>query len=393
MKLQGSRLKIKALKTRKDWKSVLECCEEAFVIHPWDITTAREAAEACEQLEFHAVAQWLLESVQTQATEADFFRHLAHVQELNAAWHKAISAWERVKKIEPNDEVAGRKINALSANATIQRAGLTDAIDKRNEEAAAAKNAGPDPAELAAMALQKLSPEDRLQKEIQDDPNRVGSYLELAEIYKSRSQLEEAEKVLARGLKIQPNDETLRLNHADIQISRLLDAVEKLTKKSQERPQDEAIKAKLNQYSSMLTDYELKEYSRRSKLNPGDPGLQLQLGIRLAKAGKHQEAIAAFQQARNSPAHRVEALHQAGLCFEATGVLKLAERNYQEALKAADPDDLTVINALRYRLGRAAEAQGNVQAAEEHYNEVAANDYSYLDVAERLRKLNENRGE
>jgi hypothetical protein len=81
-------------------------------------------------------------------------------------------------------------------------------------------------------------------------------------------------------------------------------------------------------------------------------------------------------------------LHQQGLSFEAEGALKLAERSYQDALKGADPEDLTTLNALHYRLGRVYEAMGNSTAAEEHYNEVAANDYGYLDVAERLRSLN-----
>ena len=43
--------------------------------------------------------------------------------------------------------------------------------------------------------------------------------------------------------------------------------------------------------------------------------------------------------------------------------------------------------ALHYRLGRVAEALGNNEAAEEHYNEVAAKDYTFLDVAQRLRRL------
>ena len=384
-RLQTIRLRVKGSKSKSNWKGVLETCEEAFVIHPWDISASRDAAEACEHLEILPVAQWLLESVQAQATEADFFRHLAHVEELNTAWHKAIQAWERVKKIDPTDEMASRKINALSADATIQRAGLNDAIDKRNEAAAAP--ATPDPAEIEARAMQKLSPEERLLKEIRDHPDRIGPHIELADLYRHRSQLEEAEKALARGLKAHPNDESLKLNHAEVQVSRLQNAIEVYTKRSREKPQDETLKAKLRQYTTMLMDYEIKEYSRRAKANPQDHGVQLQLGIRLARAGKHQEAIAAFQQARNHPASRVEALHQAGLSFEATGVLKLAERNYQDALKAADPTEVTILNALHYRLGRVAEAQGNTQAAEEHYNEVAANDYSYLDVAERLKNL------
>jgi tetratricopeptide (TPR) repeat protein len=137
----------------------------------------------------------------------------------------------------------------------------------------------------------------------------------------------------------------------------------------------------------MLNDYEIKEFRRRLAIQPEDQGLQLQLGMRLAKAGKHDEAIAAFQKASGNPALRVQTLHQAGLSFEARGVLKLAERSYQDALKAADPADINTLNALHYRLGRVAEAQGNTSIAEEHFNEVAANDYSYLDVAQRLKNL------
>lgn len=385
-RLQGVRLKVKTARAQSKWKGVIEACEEAFVVSPWDISASREAAEACEHLEYHAVAQWLLESVQNQATDADFFRHLAHVEELNAAWPKAIAAWERVKKLDPHDELANRKINALSASATIQRSGLNESIDKHNE-AAAAGPAPPDESELAAMALQKLTPEQRFLKEIQEHPDHVGPYLDLAELFKGRNQLEDAEKVLARGLKANPADETLRFNHAEVQIGRLRNAIEKLTQRNRDNPQDETTKAKLHQYTTMLADYELKEFGRRAKLNPQDLDVQFQLGLRLSRAGKHQEAIASFQLARNHPTHRVEALHQAGLSFEATGVLKLAERNFQDALKAADPADVTTINALHYRLGRVAEAQGNTQAAEDHYNEVAANDYSYLDVADRLKNL------
>ena len=137
----------------------------------------------------------------------------------------------------------------------------------------------------------------------------------------------------------------------------------------------------------MLIEYEVKEYRRRVKLSPGDSRLYYELGLRLAKAGQHKDAIASFQQARSSPALRVDALQQAGLSFEAEGQLKLALRQYEDALKSADTEDFNVLNSLHYRLGRVNEAMGNNEAAEAHYNEVAANDYGYLDVAQRLRSL------
>src|SRR4051812_15781090 len=229
MSVQKIRLGAKMSKSKGNWKAVLETCEEAFVVNPWDVGTARDAAEACEHLEYLLVAQWLLESVQAQATEADFFRQLAHVEELNAAWQKAIQAWERVKKLDPNDETASRKINALSANATIQRAGLGDAIDKRNEAAAAP--AAPDQSEIEAQAMAKLSPEDRLLREIQNHPDRISPHLELADLFKQRNQLEDAEKVLARGLKAHPKEESLQLAHAEVQVSRLQNAIEVLTRR------------------------------------------------------------------------------------------------------------------------------------------------------------------
>lgn len=381
-RIQPIRLKAKASKG-KNWAHVLELCEEAFLHNPWDVGVARDAAEAAEHLDYKLLAQWLVESVQAQASDADFFRFAAHIQELNESWQKAIQCWERVKKIDPNDETANRKINSLSANATIQRSGLDEAVDRRMEP----KPAGPDPAEIEEMRLQKLSPEERLRNEIREDPERVGPYLQLADHYKMRGQLVEAEKVLARGLMANPKDETLQQAHAEVQIDRLRRAIEAWSRRRRERPGDETAKAKLDQLDGMLTDYEIKTLRRRLALHPEDQGLQLQLGMRLAKAGRHDEAIAAFQQARGNPALKVQALHQAGLSFEATGVLKLAERSYQDALKAADPADTHTRNALHYRLGRVAEAQGNTQLAEEHYNEVAAHDYSYLDVARRLKDL------
>ena len=150
----------------------------------------------------------------------------------------------------------------------------------------------------------------------------------------------------------------------------------------------ERVKAKLDQLTQLLSDYEIKEFRRRVSLSPEDTNLHYQLGLCLARAGQHDQAIAEFQQARNSPALKVQALHQVGLSFEANGALKLADRAYRDALKGLEADDVASFNALHYRLGRVAEALGNTEAAEEHYNEVAANDYTYLDVAERLRNLN-----
>ncbi len=59
-------------------------------------------------------------------------------------------------------------------------------------------------AKLERLKQEQLTPEQRLVKEILTDPKAVHAYLDLAEIYRNRSDLDKAEKVLAKGLKANP---------------------------------------------------------------------------------------------------------------------------------------------------------------------------------------------
>jgi len=380
-------MKARSARGKQNFTGCLEICEEAFGNNPWDVSAAREAAEAAEMLDLFALAQWYLESVQAVAgKDAEFFRHMAHVQELCEAWPKAIGAWEVVKKLDPYDDEAERKIKGLAASATIKRANYEDAIDERKVE----PKESPEEVQerLEQLKLEKLSPEERLQREIKKDPTQVWPYIELADIYRKRSQLETAEKILGAGLKSASRDPALLMNYAEVQMTRLRQALDKLTKRVDDDPTDEPAKAKLEQIRRMLLDYEIKEFRRRVALSPEDHNLHFQLGKALARDGKHAEAIGEFQVAKGSPSLKVQSMLQAGLSFEADGRGKLAERTYLEALKSLEEGDTENFNALHYQLGRVNETLGNMEAAEEHYNEVAANDYTYRDVAQRLRNLN-----
>jgi tetratricopeptide (TPR) repeat protein len=385
-KNQPIRLRAKASKAKGNHQHVLVICEEAFVNNPWDVGASREAAEAAEQLGYHALAEWYVECVQEVTKDLDFLKFSARVHESNESWHKAIACWERVKKLSPNDQDANRQINALSASSTIKRAGLDEALEKR------ASAAAPEPAEsleakLERLKQEQLSPEQRLIKEILADPTATHAYVDLADIYKQRNDLEKAEKVLAKGLKANPDDQALKAVHEDTQISRLKQAIEKQTQKVRERPDDTEPKVRLDQLTQMLDKYEVEAFRRRVNLRPEDGGLHYQLGLVLQRIGSYDEAIAEYQQARSSAAHKIPASCQLGLCFEAISAWKLADRTYREALKGLEEEDQQSFLRLHYRLGRVAEAMGNTESAQEHYNEVAAIDYTYEDVAERLRRL------
>lgn len=385
-RLQPIRMSARSSQKKGKYAEALATCEDGFTHNPWDIDTARIAADAAEGLGLKELAAWLLEVVHAQGeNDGDFLRHEARIHELNESWGKAIACWERVKKVLPNDQEAGRKANEMAAKATIKKSGLGEALDERSRRDPAAEARE---LEMEEMKRRALTPEQRAMKEIEANPQAVGPYMALADTYKLEGRLDEAEQILARGIKANPDDNYLKGVYAEVQIQRMKRAIDALNRRLQKTPADAEAKVKLEQLTAHLSAYEIKELRRRAGLRPDDMNLRLLLGQALAKAGKHDEAIAEYQQARKSTPHAVQANLLAGQSFEANDQVKLAERHYQDALRAADPTDQATVNNLHYRLGRIAESQGNKTEAEEHYNEVAANDYGYLDVAQRLRDLN-----
>src|SRR5271163_1534576 len=147
-------MRAKSAKSKGNHTHAIELCEDAFVNNPWDVGAARVAAEAAEQAGLLVLAQWFVETVQTNSKDVDFFKFSAHIHEINESWQKAISCWEHVKKLNPNDQEASRTINALSAAGTIKRAGLEDSLDQRAHAAAT-----PEPAESMDEQLKRLKQE------------------------------------------------------------------------------------------------------------------------------------------------------------------------------------------------------------------------------------------
>lgn len=393
-RLQPIRMRARSAVSKGKNDEALDHCEDAFGHNPWDYHTAQIAAEAAEALKNAELARWLLESVAAQGGEDyKFFRHLAHVYEINQEFERAILCWQKVRQLNPQDDEAHRKIKGLSASETIHRAGLDHAIRRdESSDQFAQREEQELQAGLDELRREAVTPEVRLRQLIEAEPQRVGPYLELADLFRRGNRLDEAEKILAQGVKAIPGEDLLLEAHADTQISRLRRAQAGWKRKVAEHPDDPSLPAKLEQVTAMLAEYEMKEYRRRAVRHPDDANVHFQLGLRLQAVEKWDEAIAEFQRSRSAPNLKLQSLYQAGICFESKGLPKLAERNYQEAIKLADPSDQDLMNALHYRLGRAAEAHGDLLAAEEHYNEVAANDYTYQDVARRLENLNRRPG-
>jgi hypothetical protein len=136
----------------------------------------------------------------------------------------------------------------------------------------------------------------------------------------------------------------------------------------------------------LKAEVEVNQYRVRYK--PDDHAAWLEMGEKLYRLGEFDESIKALQRGRADQRNKWKAQYYLGLCFWKKKNFALAEKNLKDALPLVPPRDEESKKEVYYHLGRVAEDEGDNTAAIEYYNEVAAIDYGYLDVAERLDKLN-----
>ena len=403
-RLQPVRAQIKVAKNGGNWLRTIEHCEDAFLLNPWDVGTSMDFAEAALELQAADLAEWALLTVADEAGDnVDFIRLLARVYEAVGKWASAIGCLERVKALDPTDQDVGSMINRLSANqmmakssglktqgkvATAGAAQPAQASANSGDEVRVSQSPGTaEPTSAEHQPAVKLSREEQLRASHESDNGDIHVAMELADLHKAANRWDEADKVLSACYKKNPKDHYLRQIYANTRIERMTRALAAMDTYIETHPDDAAAIAKRADVTKRRTEFEIVEFQARIQLNQADAESQFRLGQALVSDGRVDEAIAAFQQARNAPDWKVRALTEIGKCFEKVGSAKLAERSFNDALKAISAEDTATFNELHYRLGTLAERQGQLQMAEEHYNEVAANDYTYKDVARRLRDL------
>ena len=398
-RVQPISLQIRITKSTGSWLKALETCEDAFVLNPWDVHVAMEAAECALELGAPELAEWNLASVADEAEDkVSYLRLKARIYEALGKWAAAIRCFEIIRELVPGDQDVTSKINSLSAKGMMARSGMDSGSKQQSQPLGGQIGENQPGHEVRVVQDQKdsagsanadanLSPEDRLKKLVEQNPTDIRVVLQLADLYKSSNRLDEADRTLNAALKVAPNDLYLRLNHADTRLERMARALEQWDKHIADHPADAEATVKRTELVRKRNEFEINEFQRRIAISNADAESHFRLGTALARADRLDEAIAAFQQARNSSDWKVKALTEAGQCFEKVGSAKLAERSYTDALKSVPADDTATFNNLHYRLGCLAERNGQLQPAEEHFNEVAATDYGYKDVAKRLRDI------
>ena len=290
-----------------------------------------------------------------------------------------------MKKAVPTDDEAGRRVQNLAAQETIRLGKLDGSED--DESSAGPGRSGT--AQIDETPEPTVSPTAEWEDRIKQDPTNAANYVQLAKHYRRAKDLARAQQLLNKAVALPEGEEYARDVLDNVNLDILQHNVSTAERRVDEAPADPESHEKLKKARAKFASYELDVYRRRFERRPQDIGLRYDLATRLVEAGQVDEAIPHFQGVRGDPRRGFQALLRLAQCFEAKNNFKLALRSLQDALKAVGPADAEGTKEVQYQLGCLYVKLDQPSEAEEHFNEVAALDYGYRDVAKRLEQLQE----
>ncbi|MGL5098023.1 MAG: tetratricopeptide repeat protein, partial [Planctomycetia bacterium] len=347
------------------------------------------------------VAVWVMErAVETTRDNADNFRLLADAYEAAKQFPKALKVLELVKKIDPDDHKVAMRMRQMEANQTLASTGYEQgAVGNNNPESLLRRPTGQGgPTDGGADTPEKRAKReiDQLVARCESDAANPDAYIQLADVYKRQGQNDKAVETYRKAVAAGTADPEVKVKLMDCEIeavkknvAHVRDQFAKLDKTSNSyAEQAKRLDQQMKGFSADLHRREIELYRFRTDQNNQDFAAFFELGVRHLKAKQFDEAIRALQQGRNDSARRWEALMWLGIAFWQKRNLSLAEKNLVDAADAVPKNDEDARKQVLYYRARLAEERQDMTAATDFYNEIAAVDYSYKDVAKRLDAIN-----
>jgi len=391
-----------------DWEKAFAAGCEALLHGPGDVATLLDLASAAETIgatECHLYyLKWALD---TDPKHEQANRRAAVALSAVGQFDQAIGCWKRVQEIKPDDHEVARAISHLSVEQTIHKGGYNQDVLRKGSNASAA----PDEAATASLGQSNSAAADRdaadnensdssadqpdvadrrekeLLEAIRLHPEVVHNYTDLADEYTRLDRLRDAERVLTKALTVVGGGNLeLREQLEDTQLRRMRQQTMIADRRVQTEgtPETRELAQRMHSQANQI---ELEVYAARAQREPENAGHQFELGLRLKRAGKYREAIKSFQAARSDSRRLADTQLHLGECFQKIEQYRLAMSSYEAAIGEASDPNSDLHKLARYRAGVLATGMEEFEKAEKHLTELAAADFGYRDVADRLDKL------
>jgi tetratricopeptide (TPR) repeat protein len=379
----------------ENYLKVLEYGEQVMARNPWDIGAQLAMAKAFLQLGLLDLAVWTLDQArQKNPKDLKVNRALAELYEKRGNFTQAIALWEMVRKANPADLEAQHKGKDLAASATIARGKYEEAIHANStppddkalvETAADQKLVEATTADVPAAGKDKVAREVApLLARIEADPKNPHVYLQLATLYRRSERFDEARAILQKGLPPTANNFELAVELADIEIEPFRRNLAVTEEKLRHSPKDADLHKIRTRLTKEINNRELNIYRLKAERYPTEMNHRFEMGVRLLKSGQVDEAIKELQTARNDPRHHARALLYLGYCFKSRNNWKLAQRNFEEALKSLPAGDEALRKDIMFQLAQGCADAGDLVHAVEIGMELANLDFGYKDIGRLL---------
>jgi tetratricopeptide (TPR) repeat protein len=411
--LRGSRMalltnstakaKLKAAKGKHPLR-VLEIGEDILVRNPWDLGTQMDMAEAAGELGLLDVAVWILEQArQKDAKDPHLNRALARLYERRGNFAHAIKLWEVVRQADPADVEAANKSKDLAASETIARGQYAAATGSKSDiDLEPESQPEPDPRAGAPASSPRLAPEaarptnprlkptadtgDRVDREAEPlrarvaaNPTLPSPYIELATHYRRAGHLDDARQILQDALGPTGQHYLITTELLELEVEPFRHNLAITDEKLRHEPDDNLRKLRMRLLKE-INARELELYRLKAERFPTDLSHRLELGLRLLRAGRSDEAIPELQQARKDTRHQWRALMYLGHCFKQRHNWKLAQRNFEEALPLVPATEEAHRKEVLFQLASGLAEAGELARAIELGLDLANIDFGYRDI-------------
>ncbi len=378
----ASRGGLKKLAANAQWRDLIKQGVEIIRANPADHACLLAMAEACGNLMFlDAQGVYLRAALDAAPADPEVNRQCARFAANQGLFDQAIECWRRISRMKGLGEEADREIARLSVEKTIVAGhGMTG---RPAAGGAAAKKPEAGGAAAAAAAGGRTA---ELREEIRRNPAAIDAYLELADLLERDATVAEAEKVLAQALAASGNDVKVQEHVEDRQLRWSRHKV-MIAEKRLEAAGTAENRTLVERLRADQLRQEIDVYAARCARYPENVIWKYELAMRLKAAGNFTEAIRNFQEVLRDARRKGAVSLEVGECFQKIKQYQLAMQNYQAAVESLTEREPELRKRALYRAGVLAAGLEDPDSARKFLSLLAAIDFNYRDVAQRLDKL------
>ena len=190
--------------------------------------------------------------------------------------------------------------------------------------------------------------------------------------------------MLREGLGPTGNAFDLSVQLADLDIEPFRRNLAIAEEKFKAEPNNAELRRLRTRLRKEINTRELEMHRLKADRYPTEMSHRYEVGVRLLRLGQIDEAIHELQASRGDPRYRWQSLLSLGQCFKARNNWRLAERNFEEALKNLPAGEMNHRKEILYELAVGCAEANDLNKAIDLATELANIDFSYRDIGRLL---------